>query len=371
MGLKYTSPTISKDKNGCYIVQVRVNGERYKKRISIKQTKQDQKNEAEALVEVWEDMLKNGHNPFNDEDKKKHLKLIHEYILEEKIKEYISVASVSKETLSSYIAKFNLLQPIYDKKIKDITSKDIEGVFNNIKDDYTTSSLKGIKRIWGILFNWMVDNGDIKENPIKIKTKSITSKKDGEDKILAFQPDDFTKVINHLKSLDDKLIFNFASFIYHIHLRPIEIRQLKKSDIDLITNTITIRASTAKTSKKDILKLPKQLIEIIVNDLKYHELQPNDYLFTRLQRNGKKLPLSDSYIGDRFREILKGLKLYESTGYSIYSFKANGNIDKLNLGWTPAQLSKLNRHGSIQTTLIYLKHITKVTEIDNLPHNEL
>jgi hypothetical protein len=102
------------------------------------------------------------------------------------------------------------------------------------------------------------------------------------------------------------------------------------------------------------------------------ELDKDDYIFFKQYSDGRKTQLSKSYISDRFRPILKNLGLYDDTGYDLYSFKAKGNLDKLDkMGWSLIQLQKCNRHATVNQTLTYLKNIGKVTDIDNLDSIEL
>src|SRR5690606_38081401 len=106
----------------------------------------------------------------------------------------------------------------------------------------------------------------------------------------------------------------------------------------------------------------------VIEEMNLDELDDNDFIFYLELKNGKRNQISKSYVSDRFREkILKPLGLYEGTGYNFYSFKAKATLDKLNLGWTLPQLQKINRHSNVGQTLTYLKNISKITEIDNLP----
>jgi hypothetical protein len=61
-------------------------------------------------------------------------------------------------------------------------------------------------------------------------------------------------------------------------------------------------------------------------------------------------------------QVLKKLNLHEK-GYTLYGFKHTSNIQRLNNGWTPAEIMKANRHTDIKSTLEYLKKITNQTDI--------
>jgi len=66
----------------------------------------------------------------------------------------------------------------------------------------------------------------------------------------------------------------------------------------------------------------------------------------------------------RFQKALKALNL-GNNGYTQYSFKQLSNINRLNNGWTLAEIMKANRQSSIFQTEKYLKDITRVTDISN------
>lgn len=376
--LKYTVPTITVDKAGKYIVSVRVNGERFKKRIpSLGVTEQEQQDNAEVLKLIWVEMLQNNLSPFVDEDKAKYLKLHQKITLNEAIQEYKLNFFGSKETLKAYMYKLQHIVNVHgDDELIKIKKSDLEKIIKQkIKDgSYSQKTLVQAKKTYSIFFRWCVGAGHIKENPA-FKLENIKSEKDIQEVLNPFEEADFDKIMTYVKALENPSLYYFINFIYHACIRPKEIRLLQVSDVDLVAKRIRVRASIAKNNKLAYVPLYPQLEEILIK-MGIEEADENDYLFSIDCKNinkkimGAKMSRED-FFADWFRAVLKDLELYDGKGYSIYCFKHTSNIHKVDAGWKTSQLQKLNRHSTIDQTLTYLSKIRKITEIDNLESRTL
>lgn len=322
----------------------------------------------------WLEMLENGLNPLDIESEKTLLKISGKLTVSEVLDNFYLDRRVTPKTLSGYkkhLEDFSiqfgntLIEEIINKNIEDLLKKKVD---NNV---YSQSSLLQAKKTFTTFFNYCVEHKYLKSTPLSI-SKSLKSQKDVDDKHVPFSESDFINILQELKKPENKLIFQFVYFIYAIHLRPKEIRLLKREDIDLENNVITVKASVAKNSKREILPIYPSLIKII-DGMELDKLNDDDYVFAFEYSNGKRTKIGASYMSDNFRNrILKPLNLHLNKGYTLYSFKAKGNLDKLDKhGWSLPQLQRANRHSNIAQTLTYLKNIGKITEIDNLTITDL
>jgi len=327
-----------------------------------------------ATKRFWLEMLNNGLNPLDIDAQKKLLKVSGLITVADALQDFYLSRRVTPKTLIDYKIHLSVFEKKYSNiNIKSITNKNIEDLLKEKLDagDYAQSTLTQAKKTFTTFFNFCTAEKIISSSPLNI-SKSLKSIKDTKDKHVPFSESDFVKILEELKKDEHRLIFNFINFIYTIHLRPKEIRFLKKQDIDLEKNVITVKASVAKNSKKEILPIYPSLRKVI-DSMNLNELNDDDFIFSFPFKNGKRTKIGVNYASDYFRnKILIPLDMHEKTGYTLYSFKAKGNLDKLDKhGWSLPQLQRCNRHSNIAQTLTYLKNIGKITEIDNLEITDL
>lgn len=343
--------------------------------------------QAEVLIQSIKDDLYNGFNP-------EHPELFIEQLtketinLSEAVNNFIADCKrhTRKKSVQSYQSKLRYLVETYqNKQLKDITAKDVEryihskihnttparlyvngkSVNRNKVIQWTPATVKAAKRIFTTFFNWCIREGYIKENPVSnIDNKKIRSEVEASDRHVPFSLEDATSIMQYLDE-NDKFTAFFCRFIYSTCLRPGEIRQLKVKDIDLQKSQIRVPLSAMKNTKKenkDLLDIePNFLVEL--NKINLHAY-PKEYYITSKDINlivGKE-NIGVNYAYNRFRAALTKLNLHEK-GYDLYSFKHFGNIQRLNNGWTIAEIMKANRHSSFSMTEIYLKKITQQTDI--------
>lgn len=373
---QYTKPKLS-GKPDTYVVSVYVNGVQYKKRVSKKFTPKEQKLYAEALMKKWLEMLDSDLSPFDNEDKKKLLKLNQKITLNEAIQEYKSQFFGSTETLKAYMYKLQHVVNVHgDDELISIKKSDLEKIVKDkIKDgSYSQNTLIQARKTYSIFFRWCVGAGHLKESPA-YQMEKVKSEKDIKDFLNPFEEVDFDKIMGYVKKLENPSLYYFINFIYHACIRPKEIRLLQVNDVDLVAKRIRVRASIAKNNKLAYVPLYPQLEDILIK-MGIEEADENDYLFSIDCKNvnkkimGSKMSRED-FFADWFRAVLKKLELYDGKGYSIYCFKHTSNIHKVDAGWKTSQLQKLNRHSTIDQTLQYLSKIRKITEIDNLESRTL
>lgn len=142
-----------------------------------------------------------------------------------------------------------------------------------------------------------------------------------------------------------------CEMIYYCAIRPgIELRNLKIKDIDQANLTITIHAEFAKNNRKETIKMPQVLLDLM-NMLHLFEYDKEYYVFGR-----EWLP-SPLRTAKRLNEYFKPYRdaLGISTTKTYYSFKHTGAISAASNGANPFDLQAHLRHKSIATTEQYIK----------------
>jgi integrase len=349
----------------------------------------EKKRQAELLLAGISHNLKNGYNPNNPKEyfdklskPKKNLKGC--------IDLYISdLASYARlKTVQSYRSKLlHLLDGIGSKEINEIQSVDIENYIHGkihtnasakmflggktielSNQKWTNKTSRNARGVFRAFFNWCIKQGLYEgANPAgKIDLRRIRSEVKPPDRNIPFTQGDMTAILNYLDEHDPYSAL-FCRFIYFTCMRPGEIAKLTLGDIDLSNHRITVPLNVTKNTKKlteDVISIDKNLAKLL-NELKIETYPKNYFLFSSSISSiiGKE-SIGNNIPYKRFQKALKALNL-GNNGYTQYSFKHFSNINRLNHGWTLAEIMKANRHSSISQTEKYLKDITRVTDISN------
>jgi integrase len=414
--LRHTEPKLAKGKKPTVIpkgstlknewaknvwyVHFSFNGNQYKFKEGLNRIKDaDQKeHEAKVLLQSIKDDLANGFNPENPE----------QYI-EKLTKENITLAAAvnnylddlaqhaRRTSVDSYASKLRHLVDAYpNKQLKDITTKDIQtyirGKINNTKPDrifidgkwvtennttkWTQKTVNTAKGVFRAFFNWCKrkEQAYITENPIDdLEQKKIRSTVKAKDTNIPYTEEDLKTLMEYLDANDPYTAF-FCRFIYSTCLRPREICQLRLKDIDMQRRQITIPLEVMKTTMKtepDVIDIEPNFFARLQR-LNLGQHPPTHYI---ISKDEKKIvgaePIDPEKPYKRLVEQALGKLKLTGKGYTLYSFKHTSNIRRFNNLWTVAEIMKANRHTDVESTLQYLKDITRTTDISNKPVPEI
>ena len=145
-----------------------------------------------------------------------------------------TIATIEK----SYIAK---------KNIEDITSDELQGYFNTLKD-YSNSYIKKIFEQYSQAFKYALDKGYITRNPLTDVIKPRSNKKDKIVRALELEEQQELTEYLSSKTLKECPYKNAFLIQMYMGLRIGEVLALQKSDIDLKHNLLRVN----KTLTTDI-----------------------------------------------------------------------------------------------------------------------
>ena len=192
--------------------------------------------------------------------------------------------TVEQSSLKAYKVWYNYLKPLYNKKMKDIRTLELQNLINSLSY-LSTGSLKLVKSFIGMIFKDAMkmdivskDYSQFIELP-KHKVKIIRKIFTEEEIALLWE-----NVIN-LEYVDVILILIYTG------MRINELLKLKKVDIDLEKNIIT-GGSKTEAGKNRIIPIHPKILPLIVKRLgnRTDYLIPNKseksyYLYTNFRRN--------------------------------------------------------------------------------------
>lgn len=173
-----------------------------------------------------------------------------------------------------------------------------------------------------------------------------------------------TKIIKHFQHVCPQFITKLK-VLYHLDLRPKEIRLLKVGMIDQEKWYFKLPGEIAKNDKDSIVLIPDDLKEDLI---KMDLSQPDNFLFgieLQRSRDRNKIFKPSPYmvaINAANKLWKKEVKIGLGIDSDMYSLKKKNNNDKLSRGWSIEEVKEVNRHSTIEMTKIYATRYSEIVQ---------
>ncbi len=234
-------------------------------------------------------------------------------------------------------------EKLHNNFLADIEKKHIQGfldslVMNSVSKNTYLSYIKAI-------FNNMLERDWISTDP----TKSFKKFAEEETASIAFLPE-HQKELKNLLIEEDTELYIFCMCIFYTFVRPIELRRLKVSQVNLKDKKIQIIGKGAKNKKTQYVMIPKPLADIFT-EYKFLERPANDYLFS--SDNDIK------YSRNKFSTAFSALRDKHEfpDNYTLYCWKHTGVVEYYKMGCGIKFIQMQCRHSSLDETDKYLKSL--------------
>ncbi|WP_303181344.1 site-specific integrase [uncultured Butyricimonas sp.] len=334
-------------------------------------TYEQKREHGQKLIEEYTELLKNGWTPWTDpdniyEDQIQYKneserfgyikqnnncvrKLTSEFLLFKK-------PQLKDKTYSSYQSKMRIFTQWLEKKnygeydITMLNNTIILDFFNYIINDQDLDkvTVNTYKIKIKAFFDFLITKHYILKNPVH-DIPNVRKKVDNAPRPI--EADDLKKLLSTIQKNDPQL-YLFCMIQYYCAIRPgTELRLLKIKYINFSARSITINILDSKSSRQDVIDIPKQLFNL----LKMYQLQSFDkdlYIFGRHGIPGLE-SLGKNTMRNRFNKFRDDLKL--SREYKLYSFKHTGAGALLDAGITFKDLMDHLRHSDIESTYHYIR----------------
>ena len=209
---------------------------------------------------------------------------------------------------SKWLVKQNI-EPKRDISI--ITKKIVIHYLNTILQNSSARNRNNTRTDLSSLFQTLLDNEIIQDNFIKkINVLKTTPERDK-----TYTSTEQKEIFNYLRE-KEPILHLFVQFVSYNYLRPVEVCRLKIGDIDLIDKKISVRAKNKAVKTKII---PNILIEQLPDISK---MDKNHYLFTP-DKIGGEWETKENNKRDYFSKQFKKVKDHFGLGkeYGLYSFR--------------------------------------------------
>ena len=238
---------------------------------------------------------------------------------------------------------FLRLQKLDSLGVSKITKSHLQNFIDTRQVGATTKNnyLAYVKAI----FASFLDKEWITENPA-VKIKKF---KQQESNSIAFA----SEHLPQLKAIilqESSELYIFSMFIFYTFIRPIELRRLFVSDVDLTKKKILIKGMSSKNARTRYVVIPKQFEDILV-EYKFLDRPKTDKLFEL----NNTIKYSKNYYSELFRKVLD--KNNFPKAYKMYGWKHTGVVEYYKNGAGLKFIKEQCRHASIDETDKYLKSL--------------
>ena len=278
----------------------------------------------------------------------------------------------SDKTLKSYKTEVNLFIKKYNiTKIDELKILEDMNFLENtwledMKKEYSASTVNKKKAPLSVFSNYLITQGIIKENKIKLISNIKTNNKKIEvytneeiNNILSLLDKKYTQENNSLCkniNLMYKAIFNM---LYNLALRNEEITRIKINDINFDTGIIYVRCKGGKGEITDKSKMSKEVLSIVKQwlDIRKNIKAKEGYEDILFISPKSKKGLTTEAIRKHFKEIKKELNINDDKMiHTIRHTKASELISK---GADIKKVSMFLHHANQSTTEKYYVHNTE------------
>lgn len=288
---------------------------------------------------------------------------------------------ISENSLSRINQTLNIIKKsyLYNKKIDEITTEEIQNYFNTLTD-YSSSTINKIFSEFRQIFNYAFSQNIILANPmvdvIKPKSKIINKP------LRALTLDEEENLVNYLTGIALKKCRYRNVFLIQMFtgMRIGEVLALKTTDIDLAHNLITVERTISKDKNSKVImgkttktyagqrELP---VPILIRDFIIEQMQianKSNHKTKLLFRNSLGNLANPAQVNTAFKEVIKDLGYEDITSHTLRHTFATRCIES---GMKPVVIQRLMGHTNIQITLntytsIFNKYKeSEITKVNN------
>lgn len=248
--------------------------------------------------------------------------------------------------------------PIGNKNIDKITSRDLQDYFNSLIDRYTDST---IKKVWECVkqgFQAAVKRNYIKINPLDDVIKPKSRKETKEVTALTTEEHHILSKYLFKSNLSEEKYKTVILLQLYTGMRIGEVLALSKDDVDLdkrmihvrktisvdINGELTVKKGTKTYAGRRDIPFPISFIPLLEEQFKYYEENKNNLLFCYEGRIIKA-----STVNTVLKRICKKLKL--SSKISNHTLRHTFGTRCIESGMSPVVVQNMMGHKDIRVTL--------------------
>lgn len=282
-------------------------------------------------------------------------------VMKARVNRKLETNIISEQQYYRTLATLKQIEKCYlaDLNIEEITTRQIQDYFNSLITKYSDSTIKKFLEQFRQAFNYAENKGYITKNPMVDFIKPKSKKKTKIVRALTTEEESqFVEYLlnQDLKSCPYKNVFLIQLFM---GLRIGEVLALKKSDIDLVHNILSVeRTLTTGENAKPVMgnttktyagireiPIPLAIKPYLIEQIEESYSHPDHLLFTTKNNN----LVDEREVNLRMKELLK--KEFGITGVSTHSLRHTFGTRCVESGMRAVVIQRLMGHKDVSVTL--------------------
>ena len=215
--------------------------------------------------------------------------------------------------------------------------------------DLGERTYNGYLAYFNSMFNWMVSNLYIRENPFA----TIKKKKTQAKKRILISDNDRENLKSWCLRENKQEFYCMILLAFHGLIRPLEITFLKPEYFDLVRGIILLPGKITKNGKSRISSLPDSVVDELYK-LGINQMDETDYVFSKDFKPGKE-KINPRVISKYWAVVVRRAINLEME-VQFYSLRDTGIVQMLKDGVSPNDVRIQADHSSLGITTEYLKH---------------
>lgn len=141
----------------------------------------------------------------------------------------------------------HILPMLKEKCVEDISSADIQMIFNSMGNDVTKATKNKVRSVLSMVFNQALDEGIIEKSPLDSRSLRIKGKESTATK--PYSVENMQYLVSHIDILENEQDRAYIALAALHPLRPEEVLGLQWQDIDFVMQCIYVRRAVTHPSR--------------------------------------------------------------------------------------------------------------------------
>jgi integrase len=217
--------------------------------------------------------------------------------------------TIAKSAQAGYMTSYNHSKPLHNMKMRDIRTKEIEGIIMSVNGGYQVQAK--IKLLWGQVFKYAMEHDIVQKDYstfVKTRDKAPETTRD------AIPKEDIQKLWAEIDKGNETA--EIVMIYIYTGLRATELLEVKKENVD-IENRIMIAGKKSDAGRDRRIPLHKAILPLIEKRM----TQEGELLISRKKKNLKRASISYKYFLDFYwRELMQELNMDYTIHYTRHTF---------------------------------------------------
>ena len=216
--------------------------------------------------------------------------------------------ALSQQSIYAYEGSFKHSSPLHDKKMRDIRTRDMESIMQNLKGGYQLQTR--LKTFWGQLFKYAMEHDIIQKNYaefVKIRDKEPETTRD------AISKEDIQKLWAEVNNGDETA--EIAMIYIFTGLRATELLEVKKENV-FLDRRIMIAGKKTEAGRNRRVPIHRAILPLIEKRMQ----EDGDMLITTVKKGKRVAVQYKNFVPTYWNKLMEKIGANYTVHYCRHTF---------------------------------------------------